>query len=329
MTPVSTLPDPSPLVRTVEHTPLCEQDSTLSKDENTRTSQTVAAVDGSQSTKSENAPSDISTDEFFTPRVGGYDSRRRGDAPASLARPNLSVATEDTDRPGHHNSQDTTPCPDVSSDVVQSLDTTPTHATLHLPGDMSESDPSISTAATDTSNIHLPKPANPATVDLYVRPNSPSEQAPQSETHIPSPSLTTPGSVSNSLQEAFLRRKMSFIEQSQKRLEQMKSNASERRIQISLESDSSEQRRGAVYGGQLKKAKKPFDKTRTQKPITPTKQQPSPLSSFPSSGVSHPPPEAGKENRKRVVTFSSPVLCSSHSSDLFSPPLEHKGAEAV
>ena len=109
----------------------------------------------------------------------------------------------------------------------------------------------------------------------------------------------------------------------------MKTNASERRIQSSLKSDNvGKQCSNLHFVRHKQKAKNTSNKTVK---LTPSKQQ----SSLPPTSK-HLLPDtckvssggdggSGKENCKRAVTFSSPVLCSSHSAGMFSPPLEHKG----
>ena len=178
--------------------------------------------------------------------------------PAPLPRPDLSLATLDSDP----RRQDST-----TSDPGVSLDTTPTHTTLHLPNDeRSESEISLLATACQPQS-----PAPNHSTSLQTAPS------------LSLPSLTKP---TPNLQEAFLRRKMNFVRESQRRLEELKGNARERQTQFSI-------------------------KQRSQR------SPPSPR-----------PGGSGKENeRKRIVTFSSPHLCSSHTPcNLFTPPPQHKGA---
>lgn len=233
----------------------------------------------------------------------------------SLPRPNLSIATEDTETMplGQRTSQDTTPCPDVSMETAQSLDTTPTHATLRLPAEESESDSSTTTSQLPPHTLksfdissQLPSPLYPSSLQTMH-------------------TSSTSGALS--LQEAFLRHRPDFVEHSRKRLEQVKTNASERRIQSSLKDDST-QKRSTIISHSRQKAKKPSEKTERKSP-----SKLYPLSQPHTSSTNYPPTSrskdgdgvVGKENRQRAVTFSSPVSCSSHKSGMFSPPQEHKG----
>lgn len=242
---------------------------------------------------------------------------------ASLPRPNLSMATEDTETMplGQRTSQDTTPCPDISIETAQSLDTTPTHATLRLPAD-SQSDSSTTTPQLPPHSVksfdissQLPSPLYPSS----------SQTAGSLTIHTLSTSAPSSSSGPLSLQEAFLRRKADFVKHSQKRSEQVKINASERRIQSSLKDDST-QKRSTILSHSRQKAKKHFEKTARKSPsskLHPLSQPPSSSTKYPLTGKSD--GVGGKENRRRAVTFSSPVLCSSYNSGMFSPPLEHQG----
>lgn len=235
----------------------------------------------------------------------------------SLPRPNLSIATEDTEPMplGQRTGQDTTPCPDVSTETAQSLDTTPTHATLRLPSGESESDSSTTTSQLPPHTLksfdissQLPSPLYPSSLQTLH-------------------TSSTSGALS--LQEAFLRHRADFVEHSRKRLEQVKTNASERRIQSSLKDDST-QKHSTIITHSRQKAKRPSEKTERKSP-----SKLHPLSQPHSSSTNYPPTSrskdgdgvGGKENRQRAVTFSSPVSCSSHKSGMFSPPQEHKGQQ--
>lgn len=179
--------------------------------------------------------------------------------PSSLPCPDLSLATENSD-PRQPSLQET-------RDTAVSLDTTPTHTTLHLPVE----DPP--TAATT----------------LEQRNTEPDVVTPLSPSFLQTvPSFSLPSNTSASLQEAFLRRKMNFVRESQRRLEQLQSNARERQVQYSLKSNSR------------------HSSTAQQSPRSPSSR-------------------GEKENKKRVVTFSSPVLSSSHASGLSRSPRGHRG----
>ena len=315
----SFLQDPSPIADPVGHSGYPRQDTD-------RQAPTDVSNIECPGRKRENAPS---CSQGLI--ISGSDAYKVGGIRTSLPRPDLSMATEDTD-PGQH----TAPYPDMNSEIAQSLDTTPTHTTLHLPGDESESDPSISTTTTAPSdpNVLLSHTFEPhISSDLVSHPHvSPSSQKTATSLNTqtsPPLSDTSTAIVTNSLQEAFLKQKKDFVQQSRKRLEQLKSNASERRIQSSLKP---EQRHGVFHSSQ--NAAKSSEKTDKWKQKAPGRQS---LSLHPpptSTSGKHSPllnnsecDRGGKENKKRAVTFSSPVLCSSHSSCMFSPPLEHKGIQ--
>ena len=179
--------------------------------------------------------------------------------PSSLPRPDLSLATENSD-PRQPSLQET-------SDTAVSLDTTPTHTTLHLPME----DPPTAATTLEQRNIEpdVVTPLSPSSLQTV-------------------PSFSLPSTTSASLQEAFLRRKMNFVRESQRRLEQLKSNARERQVQSSLKSNSR------------------HSSTAQQSPRSPSSR-------------------GEKENKKRVVTFSSPVLSSSHASGLSRSPQGGRG----
>ena len=317
LTPVSFFPDPSPITTTIQDT-----ESTVQQ-----------GSDGDQPQVYHN-PAIVGFPEtqsiLDVPCPNLYPSGQNTRTPATLSRPDLSIATEDTDqKPNRHNestqSQDTTLCPEMSTDIPLSLDTTPTHTTLCLPAD-DESDPSI------LSN----SPSTVSSKPLCSKPNdlvsAPPPQTAQSLTITPltTTSLTASTASAGSLQETFLRRKLDFVQQSQKRLEQMKTNASERNIQSSLKSDNVGKQCSNLHFVQHKqKAKNKtvrLTPSKQQSTLPPTSKHLLPDTCKVSSGGDG---GSGKENRKRAVTFSSPVLCSSHSAGMFSPPLEHKGTHAL
>lgn len=254
--------------------------------------------------------------DIVTLRPDLFESGQSRSAPASLPRPNLSIATEDTDAMplGHSTSQDITPCPEVSTEAAQSLDTTPTHTTLQLPADYSESDPSISPIKSTILPQNIP-PHTSKSFDISSQLASPlSPSSLQTKTHTTSAPPSTSTSAL-SLQEAFLRRKADFVKQSQWRSEQLKTNASDRQIQSSLEADNTRQHKAK------NQPKTPASKRHSLPPSSAAGSGSSTLAGSSKGGGGC----GGKENRRRAVTFSSPVLCSSHSSGRFSPPLEHKG----
>ena len=122
-----------------------------------------------------------------------------GHKAALLSRPNLSLSTVSSDlRPLTYQSNT------LASDDP-SLDTTPTHTTLHLPTNCG-ADPLI--------------PAEMMTPELTV-----SDSAATS-CHTVSHLSPQPSSDGESLQKAFLRKKMKFVRQSQKRLEELKKGSS-------------------------------------------------------------------------------------------------------
>ena len=339
LTPVSFLPDPSPLPAIAGHTAQGGQDYTNGNQTQTSTSELPPGH--SEGIVKHGLSEHINLDTHLEPR-------QIGSIPVSLPHPNLSLATDDTDAVPTRQ-QGTPPCPDTSTEMTRSLDTTPTHTTLQIAAEIeSDSDPSLSTVTT-TPNLPLPHNNMPNTAKCFdiisqlASPLSPSslQTAHPLTTHSlitpttsspPPPPLPLPPSSTSaavSLQEAFLRRKVDFVKQSHMRLEQIKTNVSDRRIQSSLRSDSTRKQGSSVHGHPRQKAKKAFSKTENQ-----TLETPSQLQSSSSTICSkHPLPGkeksggggGGKENRRRVVTFSSPVMCSSHSSGMFSPPLEHKG----
>ena len=303
LTPVSFLADLSPLITTTGHT----EPSVAQGRDGEETQAHVPGAKSLERMQSVSAALDV-------PRPNVCESGQTMTTPTLLSRPDLSIATEDTDPklPGHRNASKSLimAWPEVSTDTVASLDTTPTHATLHLPADFdTKSDSSASRANTHTSNSVISFNSRP----LSLGPDSP---LPPSSLHTVDTTLTTDlptttssastatATTSASLQEVFLRRKMDFIQQSQRRLEQIGTNATERRIQSSLRSDS-------VVQNQQQRAVMKTDKQ------TPDKQH--------SSLPNQPRPESvrggGKENRKRTVTFSSPV----RSPGMSSPSSEHKG----
>ena len=334
LTPVSFLPDPSPPPTTAGHTAQGGQDNTSGNQ--TQTSTSELPLGHSEGNVKHHLSEHIIRDTHLEPH-------QIGSIPVSLPHPNLSLATDDTDAVPT-GQQDTPPCPDTSTEMTRSLDTTPTHTTLQIAAEIeSDSDPSLSTVTT-TPNLPLSHNVPNTTkyfdiVSQLASPLSPSslQTAHPLTTHSLTTTTTSPPpplppsstSAAVSLQEAFLRRKVDFVKQSQKRLEQIKTNVSERRIQSSLRSDSTRKQGSSVHGHPRQKAKKVFSKTENQTLETPSKLQ----SSSSTDCSKHPLPGKeksggggdGKENRKRVVTFSSPVMCSSHSSGMFSPPLEHKG----
>ena len=368
LTPASFLPDPSPsppiavsqwgkfTPSAVEYTPFSVRET------GSRGAQTskLGHPEKSASVKLTFAPPSGHSNQDTIPRPNPSELGHSSSTPANLLRPNLSIATDDTER-GRYASQDSTPCPEVSIGTAESLDTTPTHTTLHLPLDDSEF-PSPSTSSTTSTLALAAPPLQPLHTlkpfeisSRLVSPLSPSslratdslmlQQHTSSPPPPPSPPPAEPSSSAFSLQQAFLRKKTDFVEQSRRRLEQLKTSASERRIQSSLQADGT-QRLGAVRNKPHGKPKKPPSRSEKQ-PKTSTAPQNTQHPSLhrssslpPSTLYSTGRPTAGsgsdgnvtstggkenrKQNRKRAVTFSSPVL-QSRGTGMFSPPDEHKG----
>ena len=224
---------------------------------------------------------------------GSQDSIACPDPPESGHRntarfscPNLSLSTEEHEvtlpATGQQYSQESSLSGDTST---EGLDPTPVHVSPVL--QQLESAP---TSASATVALRTLSPVAPL----------PQPSPPPSLSSLPPP----PSSSSLSLQEAFLKSKADFVKQSQQRLEKVKADASEKRVQAAIQRDTGHLRdKPKAMAGRSKVVRDHY---------------------HPALTASR---SAGKENAPRMVTFSSPVL-QSQAGGMFSPPDIHKGNAA-